>query len=144
TLYTVSLTTCANGDEIYLSPSLTTGSIEFTFRWYDADRLGTERFYRVLQQRFADVDIPNISAKQELNDPESMTKFVRINGSDWKTTLSTWQYRKYPRIHDVVLKMVLVNHATQSMIVDLKLLGVSRETSLAFCRKFMGALRWLD
>ena len=55
--------------------------------------------------------------------------------------MCAWQYRKYPRLNDVVLKMALVNKSSRAMIVELKLMGVSREKALAFCKKFMGALR---
>ena len=65
-------------------------------------------------------------------------------GARCKTTFCSWRYKKYPRLHDVVLKVALVDKRSQSMIIDLTLLGVSSESAIAFCKKFMGALRWLD
>jgi S1-C subfamily serine protease len=140
-LYTVSYVNCANSDDIFLSSEFTTGTIEFNYRWYETTRLGRERFYRVLQRQFADATVPNLEAKNDLDEPESSTRFVSISGADWKTTMCSWRYKKYPRIHDVVLKMALVNLPSQSMLIELKLLGVSKNMALAFCRKFMGSLR---
>ncbi len=139
-LYTVSNVTCTNNDDIYLSPELTTGAIEFNFRWYETAHLGSERFYRVLERTFTDASIPNYEAKNELDKPESNTRFVAISGGDWKTTVCSWRYKKYPRLHDVVLKMALVNRPSQSLIIECKLLGVSKDMALSFCKKFMGAL----
>ena len=139
--YTVSNVNCANGDDIYLSPELITGTIEFNYRWYETARLGSERFYRVLERHFSDASVPNYGAKNDLDEPESNTRFVSISGADWKTTICSWRYKKYPRLYDVVLKMALVNFPSQSMLVELKLLGVSKDKTLSFCKKFMGSLR---
>jgi serine protease Do len=140
-LYTVSYVNCSNNDDIFLSSELTTGNIEFNFRWYETATLGSERFYRVLQRQFADALVPNYEAKNDLDEPESNTRIVAIGGADWKTTMCVWRYKKYPRLNDVVLKMAQVNRPSQSMIIELNLLGVSKEMALLFCKKFMGALR---
>jgi hypothetical protein len=140
-LYSTSYVTCSNSDDIFLSSDFSTGDIDINYRWYETTALGRERFYRVLQRQFAETDVPNADAKDELREPQSVTRFVAIAGARWKTTLCSWQYRKYPRLHDVVLKMALVNKPSRSMIVELRLLGVSRESALSFCKKFMGALR---
>jgi len=140
-LYTVSYVHCANNDNIYLSPELMTGTIEFNYRWYETSMLGKERFYRVLQRHFSDVSVPNYSADNDLEEPESTTRFVFISGFNWKVTVCSWRYKKYPRLHDVVLKMALVDFPSQSMLVECTLLGVSRENALSFFNKFMGALQ---
>lgn len=140
-LYTVSYVNCANNDNIYLSPELKTGTIEFNYRWYETSLLGQERFYRVLQRHFANVSVPNYGADNDLEEPESTTRFVSISGVSWKSTVCSWRYIKYPRLHDVVLKMALVDFPSQSMLIECTLLGVSRENALAFFKKFMGALQ---
>ena len=56
--------------------------------------------------------------------------------------MCAWRYKKYPSLNDVVLKMALTAKRSQCMIIELTLLGVSKETALAFCEKFMGALSW--
>jgi serine protease Do len=139
--YTVSYVNCANNDDIYLSSELSTGAIEFNYRWYETTRLGRDRFYRVLQNQFAYSSVPNFSAKNDLDVPESNTRFVSIAGVNWKTTVCSWRYKKYPRLHDMVLKMALVDYPSQSMLIECKLLGVSKDNIIAFCKKFMGSLQ---
>lgn len=141
-LYTVSSVYCTNNDDIYLSSDLKTGSIEFTYHWYETTRLGRERFYRVLEGRFAGTGEPNYGAEKDLDEPLCNTRFVTIAGQDWKTTMCAWRYKKYPSLNDVVLKMALTTKNSQCMIIELTLLGVSKEMSLAFMKKFMGALSW--
>jgi serine protease Do len=143
-LYTVSTVNCASNDDIFLSSELTTGSIEFNYQWIETSHLGKDRFFHVLQSRSAEASVPNYEAKKEIGEPRCNTKFIRIGGADWKTTLCSWRYKKYPRLHDVVLKMALVSRNSQSMIIELQLLGVSMDMALAFSKKFMGALRWKD
>jgi len=140
-LYSASNVNCSNADDIYLAPGFSTGDIEIDYRWYEAKKLGSERFYRVLQRQFGETEIPNFDAREELHEPRTITRFVAIENARWKTTMISWQYRKYPRLNDVVLKMALVNKPAGSMIVELRLLGVSKASAQAFCRKFMGALR---
>jgi serine protease Do len=140
-LYTVSYVNCANGDDIFLSSELMTGTIEFNYRWYETARLGKERFYRVLQRQFTDAAVPNDGADNDLDEPESVTRFVSIAGANWKTTVCSWKYKKYPLLHDVVLKMALVDFPSQSMLVECRLLGVSMNNALSFFKKFMGALQ---
>jgi serine protease Do len=143
-LYTVSSVYCANDDDIFLSSELTTGSIEFNYHWYETARLGPRRFFRMLQRQFSDNAVPNYAGSKVLDEPMCSTEFVTVSGARWKTTLCSWRYKKYPRLHDVALKIALVDKPRQAMLIDLTLLGVSRETAIAFCKKFMGALRWLD
>ena len=140
-LYSVSHVSCSNSDGIYVSSELSAGSIEFSYRWYKTDRLGQERFYRVLQSNFADVTVPNGNAHNDLDDPASHTRLVSLSGAIWKTTLCSWRYKKYPRLHDMVLKMARVDHPSQSLLVECKLLGISRNNALSFCGKFMEALQ---
>jgi serine protease Do len=139
-LYTVSSVNCSNNDDIYLSSEFTTGAIEFNYHWYETTRLGSERFYRVLQRQFADAEVPNYEAKNDLEEPACNTRFVSIAGAEWKTSMCTWRYKKYRRLYDVVLKMALVNLPLQSMLIELKLLGISKTSARAFCKKFMEAL----
>jgi serine protease Do len=139
--YTVSYVNCANNDDIYISPELSTGAIEFNYRWYQTNRLGRDRFYHVLQRQFADNSVPNYGARNDLDVPENITHFVSIAGINWKTTVCAWRYKKYPRLFDVVLKMALVDYPLQSMLIECKLLGVSKNNAIAFCRKFMGGLK---
>jgi len=140
-LYTASYVNCSNSDDIYLASGFSTGSIEFNYRWYETRTLGRERFCRVLEKQFGTTDIPNEDAGQELNDPHTITRFVKLSGADWKTMLCSWQYKKYPRLHDVVLKMALVNRPAGSMIVELRLLGVSRESAPPHIARSMRPLR---
>jgi serine protease Do len=139
--YTVSYVNCSNNDDIFISPELSTGAIEFNYRWYETNRLGKDRFYHVLQRQFADNSVPNYGAKNDLDVPESNTRFVSIAGINWKATVCTWQYKKYPLLFDMVLKMALVDYPVQSMLIECRLLGVSKNNAIAFCRKFMGGLQ---
>ncbi|MBN2036030.1 MAG: trypsin-like peptidase domain-containing protein [Chitinispirillaceae bacterium] len=143
-LYTVSSVYCANDDDIYLSAELTTGSIEFNYHWYETEKLGQHRFYHMLQEQFANFHVPNYAGKKELEEPACATEFVAAGSAEWKTTMCSWRYKKYRRLHDVVLKIALVNNRSKSMVIDLTLLGVSREMAIAFCKRFMGALQWRD
>ena len=142
-LYTSTYITCSSSDDLYLTPYMSTGAIDIDFRWYEGDRLGRSRFYRLLQNHFDEMDEPNAGARNDLDEPRVITRFVAIGGARWKTTLCTWRYKKYPRLHDAVLKMALIDKPTRSMLVDVTISGVGREKLLAFCTKFMGALRCL-
>jgi serine protease Do len=143
-LYSVSSVYCANDDDLFLSRDLSTGSITFNYHWYETSRLGRIRFYRMLQEQSTDITVPNYGAEKEIGRPRCVTRFVTTSGARWKTTLCSWQYKKYPRLHDVTLKVILCDRPKSSMTIDCTLLGVSRSSALAFCKKFMESLQWLD
>jgi len=142
-LYSVSSVYTVSNDDIYVSTTLTTGSIEIIYKWFESKLLGPTRFFRMLESKNEHMSIPNYDAKKELFSPNTHTRFVKISGQTWKTTMCIWKYKKYQRLHDMVLTMALVNHSKSSMIIQMKLLGVSKDKALEFSKKFMGALAWV-
>jgi serine protease Do len=142
-LYTASYIYSVSNDDIYVSPTLTTGSIGIDYSWYESTRLRPSRFFRLLESRYKNASIPNYDAEKELMPPRTLTRFVTISGQTWKTTICVWKYKKFSRLHDVVMTQALVSQINSCMMIEMKLLGVSSDKALAFCNKFMGAIAWV-
>ncbi|HMA63636.1 MAG: S1 family peptidase [Fibrobacterota bacterium] len=143
-LYTASYVYSVSNDDIYVSPRLTTGSIGIDYSWYESTKLSPSRFFQLLESHYENASIPNYNAEKELMPPRTHTRFVTISGQTWKTTTCIWKYKKFTRLHDVVMTLALVSQAGSCMMIEMKLLGVSRDKSLAFCNKFMGAIAWVE
>jgi serine protease Do len=142
-LYTVSYVYSVSNDDIYVSPRLTTGSIGINYSWYESKKLSPSRFFKLLESNYENASIPNYDAEKELMPPRTLSRFVTISGQTWKTTTFVWKYKKFTRLHDVVMTLALVSKTDTCMIIEMKLLGVSRDKALAFCNKFMGAISWV-
>lgn len=142
-LYTVSYVFSESNDDIYVSPKLTTGSISINYSWYESTKLSPSRFFKLLESNYQNTSVPNYDAEKELMPPRTLTRFVTISGQTWKTTTCIWKYKKFTRLHDVVMTLALVSKTRTSMMIEMKLLGVSGEKALAFCNKFMGAIAWV-
>jgi hypothetical protein len=142
-LYTASFVYSVTNDDIYISPTLTTGSIGINYSWYESTQLSPSRFFRLLESHYENTSIPNFDAEKELMPPRTLSRFVTISEQTWKATTCIWKYKKFTRLHDVVMTLALVSKTNTCMMIELKLLGVSRDKALAFCEKFMGAIAWV-
>lgn len=143
-LYTASYVYSVTNDDIYVSPTLTTGSIGINYSWYESKQLSPSRFFKLLESHYESASIPNYDAEKELMPPRTHSRFVTISGQTWKTTTCIWKYKKFTRLHDMVMTLALVSKTNTCMMIEMKLLGVSRDKALAFCDKFMGAIAWVE
>ena len=101
------------------------------------------KYCRLMQQEFDGYRNSNFVSREDATNYECYTNFVRIAGQEWKVVFCCRQYKKYSKLHDVVVKMALVSRPDEGLIADLALSGVSRESALEFSRRFMETIQWV-
>ncbi|MBN1672350.1 MAG: trypsin-like peptidase domain-containing protein [Kiritimatiellae bacterium] len=136
--------TCESTDQIFLSHSFKTGTVKYRYDWHVSKGLNTIRFYNMLETLFGEAPDVNHANKEDVTNFESRTGFVTVAGRVWRIVFCARNYKRYPRLYDVVLRMASAGERDRSLSVDLLLSGVSRENGLAFTRKFMETIQWRD
>jgi serine protease Do len=141
-LYSWASLRCSSQDEIFLSPTHQTGQIIYNYLWVQSKGLNTFRFYHLFEHWFSQpYDFDN-AKKDDVHNFQCTSSFVKISGEDWKATLCARQYKKFPALYDVNLNLASANHLRHGLLVELVALGVTKEKSAEFIRKFMGAIHW--
>jgi serine protease Do len=143
-LYEHTYATCFSKDNIFLSSSFSTGKVLYRCDWYVSKGLNAPRFYNLLEKEFEDEFDLNPAGKDDVSNFESCTDFVTIAGKDWLVTFCSRNYKKYPQLYDVVVKMASVTKSDRALLIDLALSGVTQDAGSAFIKKFMEAIRWQD
>ncbi|MBM4152600.1 MAG: serine protease, partial [Kiritimatiellaceae bacterium] len=129
-------------DWIYLSPDLSVGKVLLNCEWYDREKLNVIRFYNLLEKEFSKTEAVNDAEKDDVTNFESHVDFVTIAGKDWRVAFSARNYKKYPRLYDVHVKMVTVSDADSALMMELSLAGVTKENGVAVLRKVMESVQW--
>jgi S1-C subfamily serine protease len=135
---------CASSDNIYLTAGFNTGRIRYRYDWYVAKGLNRHRLYSLLESRFEDTRYPNAADKEDVTNYTCNTDFVRLGARDWKVAVCSRNYKRYPRLNDMILKMASVSEPDRALLVDIAISGVSEKMALAFVRKIMEELDWRD
>ena len=143
-LYEHTYVTCHSRDEIFLSSSFSTGKVEYRCDWFVSKGLNAPRFYHLLEEKFTNTMRLNSASKEDVANFKSRTDFVKIAGRDWQVTFCSRNYKKYPHLYDVIVKMASVTETDRALLINLALSGVTEDKGSAFVKKFMEAIQWQD
>ena len=134
---------CKNENEIFLSDRLEVGKILYEFLWLESDSLSRPRFFRLYQS----LNVSQFSSRasdEEVHRFRCDTRFVDVNGRDFKTTLCRRSYKLYPDLSDLLFTAAMTGHAGQGFIFNLDLYGTDFEAALELIRRFLKEIRWPD
>lgn len=141
-LYNYTYISSRSKDWIYLAHDLSTGRISYTCRWYETEELNTFRFYTMLEKEFGKSLQANNAGEIDVTNFESTSRFVQLDRKSWRVVFSCRNYKKFPELYDVVVKMISVSEPQAALLVDLELLGVTQDMGLKFTQKVMEAIQW--
>lgn len=141
-LYDVNYSGSRTKDYIYVSSDLSIGNISMRYILLEADDLNLMQFYNLYKLRYFRYLSPGGGVEEEHSNYEIKNDFVKISNEDFKTMLAVRQYKKYPRLYDLVFNAVLVGNETKGVVLKLSLSGVSKENGVAFLNKFLETFEW--
>ena len=144
-LYDQTQKSCTSQDTIYISPSFTTGAIDLQYAWLSSEELGTYRFHRVFRQSFASMDLRSWAGEDDVTNYQCNRDFVaqaELAPSVWRSVVCVRQYKKYPRLYDVLYLGSLLGDENSALTSHFAMSGVSRENAQAFAKKFMELHAW--
>ncbi|MGD8558390.1 MAG: serine protease [Gammaproteobacteria bacterium] len=133
---------CYSEDQIYLTHRFTTGGIAYTYDLYRSKELGSLHFYNLYSREYHHAVRVNTANKDEVENFECHVDFVSFSAKDWKVSLCTRQYVKYPSLYDMTTAIALVSEKDIGLIIQLAAAGVDQDTALSLTRKFIQHISW--
>lgn len=133
---------CYSEDQIYLAQRFTTGGLAYTYDLYRSKELGELHFYNLYSKEFAHTIRLNSANKDEVENFQCHTDFVNFAEKDWKMSLCSRKYLKYPRLYDITTTIALISERDIGLIVQLAASGVNREMAFSLIRKFIQHISW--
>lgn len=136
---------CRLQDSIYISPSMSTGSLEYEFYWFEAPDLADRRFYQFLENNMGGY-AGNRAGKEDATEFKcegAFTQLPEIKDDEVmsKSYLCARRYKKFPQLYDVFYWR-LAKRAEHALITHFTLAGVTQESSNRFTQAFLERVTW--
>lgn len=130
--------TCYNEDSVYLSDGFDTGAVFYRYDLITAnDDLLLPRFYTLYEQLFAQSGDGGNAGEGDVGNFTCHDSFIDLGGARYKSSYCLRGYKKFPMLYDAHLYLALVGQGRTGVIITVQTLGVTRESALAFARKFL-------
>lgn len=140
-LYETVTQTCSFEDGIFLSSSLSTGTLQFSHTYISSEQLNRFRFYSLYQQIFQGDVADDLDSwfedEEEVGAFRCLDDVVAPEGPPMKVVFCVRGYKKLPGLYDGVVKMATLDHNHRGLQGKVTLTGVSFEKAKTFGRKFL-------
>jgi hypothetical protein len=132
---------CENENSIYLSDRLEAGKILYEFIWVESDELERPRFFR-LYEALNSSQFGGRATEDEVERFRCETRFVDVNGIDFKATLCHRGYRQYAELSDLLFTAATVGKSNRGFIFNLDLHGTDFSAGLDLIERFLNEIAW--
>ena len=132
---------CKNENDIFLTQQLDVGKILYEFIWIESDELDPLRFYRLYQALNAS-QFGSRATEDDVTHFRCTTRFVDVNGMDFKTTLCARSYKRYSNLSDVLFTAAMVGRKDTGFIFNLDLSGSDFNAATHLIARFLKEIRW--
>ena len=135
---------CQSQGNIYLSSGLFTGSFGYSFVWMDSESLNAMEFYGEYASKFSRSRFYPFATEKEVTEFRCENNFVKLATRNWKAAYCARQYKKYPKLHDVVVSLAVLGDSKRGHVIRAGLSGVSENLAKVFLNKLLGGIQWID
>ena len=135
---------CQSQGNIYLSSGLFTGSFGYSFVWMDSESLNAMEFYGEYASKFSRSRFYPFATEKEVTEFRCENDFVKLATRNWKVAYCVRQYKKYPKLHDVVVSLAVLGDSKRGHVIRTGLSGVSENLAKIFLKKLLGGIQWVD
>ena len=143
--YEASTYYCGGSASVFVDQDVSAGNVSFTHDLVQGDALDPFRFGTVLESNFK----YTASGWGEGNS-KHFTKYacqdsvVNLHDMRVKAALCLREYRMFPGLYDVILRLSTLREDTRALQTKLNLRGVNYDSGMAFVKHYMDAIRWND
>ncbi|MEM1412973.1 MAG: hypothetical protein AAGH19_11510, partial [Pseudomonadota bacterium] len=134
--------TCQTRDQIFLSNSLSTGSISYQHDIVSTDTLGPLRFWRQLENRGYYPRLPHGGDELSVSNFQCQSGFVTGDGVPLKVTYCVRGYEKLDGLFDAYLSATSLIENQRALQTTMTLAGFSWENLDRLTSAFLGSFRW--
>ncbi len=138
------VTNCQMDEYVYISDSLTTGTVDMEFHYFEADELSSNRFYQLYQSQFNRANAGNRVSKEDITEFACQHDITgsEDNNIKNKSILCVRAYKKYPDIFDVMFIAASVDKQNKAIVSHFTLAGVQQSLAQQFSQRFMESVTW--
>lgn len=135
---------CQSEGDIYLSSGLITGSFGYSFVWMESENLNAMEFYKKYASKFSKSKFYPYATEKEVTEFRCENNFVKLATRDWKVAYCVRQYKKYPKLHDVVVSLAVLGDPKRGHVIRAGLAGINENLAKLFLKKLLGGIQWID
>jgi len=132
---------CKNENDIYLTNKLEVGKILYEYIWVETEQLEPLRFYR-LYRALNSSQFGSRAGKDDVERFLCDTRFVDVNGLDFKTTICARRYKNYPELSDILFTAAMTGKKDTGFIFNLDLSGTDFAAANQLIVRFLEELKW--
>lgn len=135
---------CSLEEDIFLSPTFFTGSIEMEFRHMQAKDISDIKFYQLYQKHIKRAGPSNSAGKEDVSEYQCHDDIVSNASQNLtaKTVFCTRAYKDFPNLYDVLFISASIDKDDQALVSHFTIAGVQEDMTLLFMNKFMEAIAW--
>ena len=143
--YQMSTYYCGGNASVYVDQEVNTGSVSFIHDLVLGGSLDPFRFGKVLESNFQ-----YESQGWDGGNTKHFTKYackdnvVNLHGMRAKAALCLREYRMFPGLYDIILRITTLRENTRALQTKMTLRGVNYESGMDFVSHYMDAIRWND
>lgn len=143
--YQTSAYYCGGSASVFVDQDVNTGSVSFTHDLVQGDDLDPFRFGKVLESNFR-----YESSGWGEGNSKHFTRYacldsvVNLHDMRAKAALCLREYRMFPGLYDMTLRLSTLRENTRALQSNLVLRGVNYDSGAEFIGHYMDAIRWND
>lgn len=141
---------CMSLDDIYVSNSFSTGTIEYQFLTIKSDELTSLQFNRLYGNLFGSMYTRNRARKKHVTNFHCSQGFVTPKTQSaestpdglWRNVFCARQYKDYRGLYDVLFLATFLGGDREGLSAHFALSGVSKDNANRFVRRFIEVNAW--
>ncbi len=95
----------------------------------------------MIEEEFSETIKLNSGNEEDVTNYKTYSNFVNIANENWRVIFAARKYKKYTSLHDIIVKLAAISKNDKALLIDLTLLGVSKEDGMLFIEKFMRSIK---
>ena len=133
---------CSTDENLFLSETLSSGSIHYSHSLYSADELSPLHFFHLMERLASRTGGMFNGNEEAMTNFHCTTDFVAHDGLTSKVTFCLRGYRQFAGLYDLFQQSFALRNNDEMLESTLALTGVSAENARAFARKFQESITW--
>lgn len=141
--YVNTTTNCGLYDNIYLSSSFYTGSVNVNYNLIKSEKLSSLQLSTLYQSRLNNSSENRNAGQDDVSNFHCQESIVENqHAAVSKGVLCIRAYRQYEGLYDVKFKSVMLQEADETLIASYSLQGVTEKVADQFFEKFIESVEW--
>lgn len=140
--YLSASSSCAMGEQIYLTSKFRSGDVRMQYKWLKTDELNRYQFYNMYRHTLSGLRADNRATKDDVTEFSCSQELINVAVTRSKAVLCSRAYKEYPGLYDVAFIAASYDKDQQGLVSEFNLSGVDKTLALQFAEKFMESATW--